>query len=78
MNKTQLDWIVKRLEENGQVSRNDALKHFITRLGSRIYDLKQDGWEFEVERKGGDYIYVLVNDPRKKELTENEKYELYS
>jgi hypothetical protein len=38
--KTQLDWVVGVLKEHGEISRNYALSAYITRLGSRIYDLK--------------------------------------
>lgn len=62
---TQLTTILKQLEETGEVSRNWCLRSYITRLGSRIWDLKQEGYEFAVERRGGDYVYRLILDPRK-------------
>jgi len=68
MKESQLNWVIKQLKENGQVSRNDALRHYLTRLSARILDLKESGWEFEVEREGGDYVYRVVHIPSPEQL----------
>ena len=61
---TQLEIVRQRLLETGEVSRNWCLREkFITRLGSRIYDLRKEGFEFEAKnRKVGnrnDYVYIV-------------------
>ena len=58
---TQLQRIKKRLLERGMITRNECLNTFprITRLGARIVDLKEEGWEFETEEKNNDYIYKV-------------------
>lgn len=60
-----MELILAQINETGQISRNWCLKNYITRLGSRIWDLKQDGYEFSIKKEGGDYIYVLKRDPHK-------------
>jgi biotin-(acetyl-CoA carboxylase) ligase len=58
-NKTQLNWVKQQLRQNGQISRNEALRNYISRLGAIILVLKKQGWQFETEWKEGDYIYKL-------------------
>ena len=57
-------WTIKQLLENGKVSRNDALKNFISRLGAIICDLNQSGWKIEGKNEktpyGTDYVYRLL------------------
>ena len=70
-NKTsQLEYIRKLLLNYGEVSRNHCLEQRITRLGSRIYDLRQEGFLIEpkrVKKNGGvDYVYYLVSAPYQK------------
>ncbi len=64
MFKTQNDWVSAQLQKYGKLSRNASLKRYITRLGARINDLKNAGWEIEggyVKTKNGkDYVYKLV------------------
>lgn len=60
MKTSQLQWIKDRLVVYGEISRNECLKNYISRLGARISDLKRMGFRFETERRGGDYIYKLV------------------
>ena len=60
---TQLETIKQQLHDHGEVSRNWALARYISRLGSRIMDLKQAGYKFEIERRGGDYVYILKEKP---------------
>lgn len=61
---TQMDWTRDQLLTHGEVSRNDALKIFFTRLGARIDDLKKEGWEIEAgwvkTSHGKDYVYRLI------------------
>jgi len=45
------------------VSRNWCLRQFITRLGSRIYDLRKEGWKLYAHNSGGDYIYQVLSKP---------------
>lgn len=62
--ETDLQWVIRNLEEKGEVSRNDALKIYMTRLGARINDLKNMGWnirgEFRKTQFGRDFVYTLV------------------
>jgi hypothetical protein len=67
-NNSQLQIIATELVKKGHVSRNWALSKFITRLTSRIYDLKCLGWEFDTMKvptlkpngeKGWDYVYKV-------------------
>ena len=65
---TQREFVEMNLKKNGCIDRNFCLQNYITRLTSIIYLLKNDGWEFEIERPkvqtpwgtGRDYRYVLV------------------
>ena len=68
MKQTQLDWIVEQLEEYGEISRNQCLSRFISRLGARINDLKAQGWEFRTEWRSNDYFYVVVAAPKPRQL----------
>ncbi len=48
------------LEAHGEISRNQALSRFISRLAARIDDLERlHGWKFRTEQRGGDYFYVV-------------------
>lgn len=70
-NLSQRKRIEKLLLQEGEVSRNSALRgdygEFISRLGALIQFLKDDGWEIEgkyVKKNGGkDYVYTLVSSP---------------
>jgi len=62
--KKQLSWVKQQLRLNGQVSRNEALRNYISRLGAIICDLKSDGWDID----GGydskkDFVYKLKKAP---------------
>jgi hypothetical protein len=61
--RTQHSFIKQVLRDKGEVSRNFALSQFISRLGAIICDLKKDGWEFDIERRNGDYVYKLKQAP---------------
>lgn len=63
--KTQLDIILEKLAHDGEISRNWCLRNYISRLSGRVLDLRREGYEFEVERRGNDYVYVLTFDPTK-------------
>ena len=62
-NLTQEKIIIRKLLEDGEVSRNWALSQYISRLGAIMADLKAKDWHFEgrfVKKNGGkDYIYKL-------------------
>lgn len=59
--ETQLEFTKYHLETYGKISRNEALKHYFTRLGARIDDLKKEGWnivgKWEKHDNGKDYVY---------------------
>jgi hypothetical protein len=59
MKVSQCRWAKEQIEEFGYVSRNDAINHRITRLASRIRDLKETGMQIEGKREGGDYVYYV-------------------
>ena len=56
-NMTQIKIVEEQIKLNGYISRNWCLRNYISRLSALIYDLKQEGYEFEEERVGGDYVY---------------------
>lgn len=58
--KTQEDRIKHKLRVDGYVTRNEAIRNFITRLSAIILDLKYQGWDFKTEKVGGDYKYTLI------------------
>lgn len=47
------------LKDKGEISRNQCLRNYISRLGARIKDLQKEGMQFETERRDGDYVYKL-------------------
>ena len=62
--KNQIKWVKQQLRLNGRVSRNEALRAFVSRLGALICDLKANGWEIEGsydEKK--DFVYKLKKAP---------------
>ena len=64
MKKTQEEWVIKVLLDNGEISRNFALQNYVSRLGAIACDLKAKGWNLEGEYvktpHGKDYVYKLV------------------
>jgi len=70
---TQRNFIIHQLETKGFVTRNFALKYYISRLGAIIYDLKQEGWEIDglynkdliYPTSKTDYVYRLISKPKK-------------
>lgn len=65
--QTQLETVKQKLLNEGYISRNWCLEHYFTRLGARINDLKNDGWnivgEWVKTDYGKDYVYKLVEVP---------------
>jgi hypothetical protein len=61
---TQEAWVRTQLERHGRVSRNIALRRYISRLAARIADLRAGGMNIvgrQVKTKRGkDYVYELV------------------
>lgn len=47
----------------GGISRNWALKNYISRLSAHILELRKEGWEFETKRHNGNYIYLVTHCP---------------
>jgi len=68
MKKSQEQQVVQQLQENGQVSRNWALRNFISRLSAIILNLRKADWNIETRRertyggfgRGLDTIYHLI------------------
>lgn len=63
---TQKQIIINQLKKHGYISRNFCLENFISRLGSRIYDLQNEGFKFTENHKGEnprDYYYYLKSEP---------------
>ena len=62
--QTQIEWARKELLTTGRVTRNQALKKYISRLGAIIWWLKKDGMQIEgrynKNRYGLDYEYILL------------------
>lgn len=66
MQSSQKQLIVAQLREFGEVSRNWALRNFISRLAAIILVLKKEGWEFIEEKRDGDYVYVVTKEAPEK------------
>jgi hypothetical protein len=67
MKETQLKIVKDQLLKCGEVSRNWCLSQRLTRLASRILDLKKEGWTFkDPQKRNGDYFYILDYSPEKK------------
>ena len=67
--KSQVQWVREKLEKDGYVTRNEALRRYISRLGAIIHHLKQKGWRFKTEwietrrpdgSVGKDYKYIVT------------------
>lgn len=63
MRQTQRKWVEQQLLAD-EVTRNQALQRFISRLGAIICDLKADGWDIVATRRNGDYVYTLGTPPK--------------
>ena len=59
--------VKNKLKETGQISRNDCLSQFVSRLGAIIAVLKMPPYNYEFtayyqkNEKGQDYIYKWTN-----------------
>jgi hypothetical protein len=64
MKYTQENWVRDQLFKEGKISRNQALRRYITRLAARIKNLRYAGLEIQgahvKTKRGKDYIYHLV------------------
>lgn len=61
MKARQWPIIYRQLELHGEISRNFALRNYISRLAARKADLEEKfGWQFREERRDGDYVYVVT------------------
>ena len=69
MSLTQEQQVIKKLKVDGFVSRNWALKNYISRLSAIIYDLKKKDWKFETgnykNKFGIDFRYYVLSAPKK-------------
>lgn len=63
---TQKQFVVKKLNTDGYITRNFALRNYISRLGAIICDLKSEGWNIEGKNEDRDYIYEVKGNPFKK------------
>lgn len=67
MKESQKQFVIRKLREDGYISRNDCLRNYITRLGARCNDLQREGWKLEGEfiktEHGKDYVYRLIKAP---------------
>lgn len=65
--ETQRKWIINRLLSAGQISRNECLRKFISRLSGHIYAIKEQNPTWRIDAKmvktqgGKDYLYTLTN-----------------
>ena len=75
MNKSQKQFVIKQLLDKGKISRNFALKNYISRLGALIFDLKEEGWHFVTYTidspkpdgsKGKNFVYEVIKSPLRK------------
>ena len=61
MKETQLNWIRNQLKKSGYITRNQCLQKYVTRLGARIIDLKNEGFNFKAGyTENGDYKYIII------------------
>lgn len=65
MQKTQRTWVEELLLVNGEITRNQCLRNYVSRLGAIICDMKKDGWDITTSRREGDYVYTLGKAPSK-------------
>lgn len=62
---SQKSKVLKHMRETGSVSRNWALQNYITRLSAIMLDLKNEGVAFEGKWKDNDYLYHLLDKPKR-------------
>ncbi len=63
MKTTQREWTIQQLKEHGEVTRNQALSVYFSRLGAVVCDLRSEGWDIESVKRDGDWVYKLVDTP---------------
>ena len=68
MKQTQRQLVIQHLKENGSISRNYCLQHYVSRLGAIVCLLKSEGYDFETKDVGGDYVYTLTASPKVRTL----------
>ena len=63
---SQKDFVIRKLRQNGEITRNECLQNRITRLGAIIWTLRnEDKWEiaegeFRKTENGKDFVYKLI------------------
>ena len=66
--QTQIEYVKEQLICHKQITRNQCLAAYISRLGAIIYTLKQRGWVIEgyhkYEISGKNYAYRLIALPQ--------------
>lgn len=65
MKQTQKQWVIAQLKENGEITRNQCLSRYISRLGAIALTLKKEGWQLEGFNREGDYVYRIIKAPQK-------------
>lgn len=67
LNSSQINYVRACLLDNKQISRNHCLSKYISRLGSIIHRLRNEGFEisgdYEEKGRGRDYVYRLIKAP---------------
>lgn len=69
--KSQTEWVKYELAQNGRITRNMALRNYVSRLGAIIYGLKEEGYVIRGRfipcktpwGEGRDYEYKVVERP---------------
>lgn len=65
-NETQIDFILRHLQMNGYITRNECLRAYISRLGALICLLEKRGYKFQAKYiktpQGKDYCYTWLKD----------------
>lgn len=69
MKNSQIKFVEGRLNDTGEISRNECLRNYISRLAAVIAELKRRGWQFDTESritikpdgsKGKDFVYKVT------------------
>lgn len=62
--QTQELWVKAQLEGHGRISRNQALRRYISRLGAIVFRLRQKGMKidghYQKTKSGQDYVYEII------------------
>lgn len=62
--KSQKKFVEQEINRKGYITRNEALKMYISRLGAIMCRLKEEGLQFTAYKADGDYVYTTI--PNKK------------